>query len=119
MFKSYEGWILSTDATKTRKDEIDANGVWLHAGNHSLRSDVPTTLFFAAGTGDPSGASVSIGLSAFDGKSPVPVSGAAKSLSGLSSGQESLDVQFLPIGVIALTVSSLPANTTLKAKVAQ
>lgn len=101
------------------QDSIDANGVWRLSLDSATRSDIPTTLFFASGTGDASGVAVDVGLSAFDGKAPVQISGAQKTITGISTAQDFLGVLFYPVGRIAITVSGLPGGTTLKAKVAQ
>ena len=120
MFRSSEGWYLSTDPTRTPKYKLDADGLWIHANPGQIRSDIATTLAFASGTGDASGAVVTASMSAFEGKTPIPVTDGSKTLSSLGAGlQDYLDVQWYPLGVICLTVASLPGGTTVISKVMQ
>lgn len=120
MFKSSGGWYLSSDANQTIKYELDQDGLWLHANPKDVRSDVLTTIAFASGTGNASGVVATASMTAFAGKTPVPVTDASKTLSALGAGlQEYLDVQWYPLGQIGLTLASLPGGTTVIPKVMQ
>ena len=120
MSSYYSKWTLSTDPTNSMVDEINSNGIWLLTTSYNQTTDANklTIVFFASGTGNASGAVVTVGLTAFDDLPPVTIVGASKTLA-VNGVQDSLDVQFYPTGRIAVTVASLPVGTTLKAKVIQ
>lgn len=114
MKMSYYRW-EKQGTGESPKEAIDSNGVWLLLG---APESVLSALYFASGSGNASGAVVTVGLTAIDGLAPVPVVGAAKTLS-VDGAQDSIDVMFYPLGRIAVTVASLPDGATLRMKVVQ
>ncbi len=107
MFKSVQSWIK--DGAAEAKTAIDSNGTWQLADTQQIRSDVLSRIYFSSQAADASGATVAVGIRTKKGLTPIPVVAGSKTLAGLATGQDNIEVDFRPMGNICITVTGYVA----------